>query len=267
MARCRRALALAALLLAAALAYEPVRERRAVHDICAALGAAVGAAVPGDGAPRSGPLRVGVGVNACTDMVTNATLVLRGLLEQLRPADDAPGRDDDNKNGGGGTTAQLATARALLGAFAEHFAAGTAAERHITNATLFAQLLRIAAAQDGTLVAPGGNAALMGAAMLARSDNVRVLLGAGVGPSLRALLPPRMETLSACALDSDEVHLILEYAEADRWLGLTGTAMLVPRAWPGGASVHRCSAACCASLTHRRTARRSAARGPLYRHA
>ena len=61
----------------------------------------------------------------------------------------------------------------------------------------------------------GGNAALIGDHILTTdtAEARRVVLVAGVGPALKALLPDRME-LPTLAED-DEVHLILEYSKGD----------------------------------------------------
>ena len=67
----------------------------------------------------------------------------------------------------------------------------------------------------------GGNAALMAQKLtLLTGNDTDVFLGGPVGHKLRALLNPRLRTVSDKE-DEDEVHMILEYAKGDKWGSVT----------------------------------------------
>jgi len=98
--------------------------------------------------------------------------------------------------------------------FAYFFRHGAAAERYITNSTLFDELVAIASRMKNSRYALGGNAPLM--AQRLSQEGCEVLLAATLTPRLRLSLPSTLQVVGGEA-ERDDVHLILEYKAGDTW--------------------------------------------------
>jgi ADP-dependent glucokinase len=94
-----------------------------------------------------------------------------------------------------------------------------AAERAVSNSTLFNRLVAAAAAHPAAKWHVGGNAALMAQSFLAINPDNTVTLGGANGPRVRAALGDHIGYPHGTVLDLDEIHLILEYKAGDEWAG------------------------------------------------
>lgn len=160
-----------------------------------------------DAAPDT-RVALAVGANACLDLVVTA----HSFLQQLGATSAATEADHS----------ALDSLEHFMATFALYARQGKAAERFVTNATLFARL--VAAAEHGVF-AVGGNAALM--AQGARQRGLtRVLLGGLAGSRLRALMDPAVRIVGPAGLAEDQVHLIIEYAKGEQLL----PGLVAPRA-------------------------------------
>ncbi|XP_061576738.1 ADP-dependent glucokinase isoform X2 [Cololabis saira] len=93
---------------------------------------------------------------------------------------------------------------------------GAAAERFFSDGPAFRRVARAAAEFPGAKLYVGGNAALIGQKMASYSD-LMVLLCGPVGPKLHELLDEQIVVPPESLQETDEFHLILEYAAGERW--------------------------------------------------
>ena len=95
--------------------------------------------------------------------------------------------------------------------FFEH---GAAAERYMSNKTLFSSMIETAKTLDGVRIVLGGNAPVM--ANRFALEGAEVLLAAQASPHFKALLRPGI-TLAGTEVDHSDLHLIMEYKTGEKW--------------------------------------------------
>ncbi|KAH8419634.1 hypothetical protein KR222_011394 [Zaprionus bogoriensis] len=149
--------------------------------------------------------RVAVGYGACTDLQINATEFLNMYYARRVPSVSPDHASNDVNN-----------EHELLQSFVYYFRNGAAAERVISNGTLFKQLIGMAKRMDKERIHwyMGGNAPLMAVRFV--MEGAEVLLGAHMSEKLRPLLPKEI-VLAGDEIPDDDIHLILEYKAGDRW--------------------------------------------------
>ncbi|KAK8759077.1 hypothetical protein V5799_003289 [Amblyomma americanum] len=86
--------------------------------------------------------------------------------------------------------------------------------RYVSNATLFAELVKVAKSANSAEYHIGGNAPLM--ARRFALEGCEVLLGAHMSQKLRAELPEGI-TVAGPEVADDDIHLLLEYPAGERW--------------------------------------------------
>ncbi|EDW19397.1 ADP-dependent glucokinase [Drosophila mojavensis] len=149
--------------------------------------------------------KVAVGYGACTDLQINATEFLETFYKMRVPelSTDFAAKNVKNEN-------------EFLQSFAYYFKNGAAAERVISNSTLFKQLITNAKIMDKERIQwyMGGNAPLMAVRFVI--EGADVLLGAHMSKKLRPLLPKEIR-LAGDEIPDDDIHLILEYKAGDKW--------------------------------------------------
>lgn len=142
--------------------------------------------------------RIAIGFGSCQDLIVQSS----ELFAHIQPPDDPEHID------------VIESERDLQRVFAYYFRHGAAAERFVSNATLFAELVKAAKSADSAEFHIGGNAPLM--ARRFAYEGCEVLLGAHMSPKLRAELPDGI-TVAGPEVTDDEVHLLLEYPAGERW--------------------------------------------------
>ncbi|XP_043232365.1 ADP-dependent glucokinase-like [Amphibalanus amphitrite] len=152
-------------------------------------------AAPEITADRPAP-RVAVGYGGCMDLFARALSVLDDGQCQVRPAHHGFLKDR----------------RQLQQTFLYFFQHGAAAERYISDGSLFAELVALARKAPDARYEVGGNAPVM-AARFAR-EGCSVLLGSGRYAGQH--VPERVEVVGPQTPQPD-IHLILEYAANTHW--------------------------------------------------
>lgn len=142
--------------------------------------------------------RIAIGFGSCQDLIVQSSDLFGGI----EPPQDPEHIDviDSEKD--------------LLRTFAYYFRHGAAAERFVSNATLFTSLVQLAQSAESAEFHIGGNAPLM--ANRFAQEGCEVLLGAHMSPKLRRELPDSVK-VAGPMVDHDEVHLLLEYPAGLRW--------------------------------------------------
>jgi ADP-dependent glucokinase len=89
----------------------------------------------------------------------------------------------------------------------------------LSDPDVFAQVVAAAESLEKKEYFTGGNAALMGQHLVetANGNPRRVRLVSAVGPKLKALLHPDIEVPEEHLVETDEIHLILEYSLGEKW--------------------------------------------------
>ncbi|XP_032819822.1 ADP-dependent glucokinase-like [Petromyzon marinus] len=144
--------------------------------------------------------RVAIGFGGCLDWVVDGV----ALLERL-------GVEPSGKAEHHGF---IADEQQLAQTFAYFFPHGAAAERFISNASLFRRLAEEAALVPGARWSLGGNAPVMANRMA--SEGCDVLLGARLPHSLLQVMRPEVRVAGQPVEEAD-THLILEYPTGARW--------------------------------------------------
>ncbi|XP_071079420.1 ADP-dependent glucokinase-like [Haliotis cracherodii] len=144
--------------------------------------------------------RVAIGFGGCQDLVSDGL----ELLEKMHiGAPDNPKHFHSVDN-----ETELAQ---LMGFFFRH---GAAAERYISNETLFKELVDKADSLSHRVWSLGGNAPVM-ANRLAK-EGLDVLLGARLTPNMAKALDPSIKVTGKQTITED-VHLLLEYKAGAKW--------------------------------------------------
>ena len=142
--------------------------------------------------------RIAVGFGACKDLFVTRSHMMAGVQFPASP---------DNYLGVGDQSEFVS----MLGYF---FQAGAAAERFVHDESLWSSLVTTGVEDPGHRWGLGGNAPVM-AARFVREGGV-VLLGAKLSPGLQEWIPDGMEVAGG-AVDTDDVHLIVEYKRNEAW--------------------------------------------------
>ena len=141
--------------------------------------------------------KVLVGTNSNIDLIVSAT----ELFETLPGAN--PPKEAKNEE-------QLSNLNQLTSTFAHFFNEGSAAERFVTDESLFNDLVNAARKLPSRIERAGGNACLMGNRFAA--DGHKTMLCGQVAKELRSRLHENVRVIND-ADDHDSVHLILEYSK------------------------------------------------------
>ncbi|KDR23023.1 ADP-dependent glucokinase [Zootermopsis nevadensis] len=142
--------------------------------------------------------KVAVGYGACNDLFIDG----KELLKYDEVAKKPEHFDD------------ISSAEELLKTYAYFFRHGAAAERYISNDTLFDTIVDIASRIEGSHFSLGGNAPVM--AKRFALEGCEVLLAAKMTPKLQESLPEGV-TVAGGDIRKDDIHLILEYKANEEW--------------------------------------------------
>jgi len=145
--------------------------------------------------------RIAVGYGACKDLFVTGSHMLANISYP-----------DDPKNFLG-----VGNMEELVRMYGFFFKAGAAAERFVHNSELWSELLDSGVGDPEHRWGLGGNAPVM-AARFAR-EGAKVLLGAKLSPGLAEWIPEGMEVAGG-DIDTDDVHLIMEYKRNEEWDGV-----------------------------------------------
>ena len=146
--------------------------------------------------------RVAVGYGACKDLFVTGAHMFANLSLTDHPAHFP----------------SISTEAELLQMYAYFFQAGAAAERFISDPSLFSSLVDRGLTDTTYRWGLGGNAPVM-AARFAK-EGAKVLLGAKLSPGLAEWIPEGM-VVAGGEIEADDVHLILEYKRDEEWAGFT----------------------------------------------
>jgi len=146
---------------------------------------------------KSSSSKVLVGTNSNIDLIVNARDLFEALPD-VNPPDEAKNEE------------QISNLNQLTSTFAHFFNQGSAAERFVTDKTLFQNLVNIAQSLDSRIERAGGNACLMGNRFAL--DGYETILCGQASKQLRSHLHKNVRVIND-ADDHDSVHLILEYAK------------------------------------------------------
>ncbi|XP_058485789.1 ADP-dependent glucokinase [Solea solea] len=144
--------------------------------------------------------RVAVGFGGCVDLIVDGVSLLNKI--GLSPTNQ-PLHHDYIEN-----TEQLAQS------FAYFFAPGAAAERFISNDTLFSELVEASRDLPGNRWSVGGNAPVMAGRMA--TEGCDVLLGGSFSTDFAEVLSQHI-TVTGNTVDEPDIHLILEYPSGANW--------------------------------------------------
>ncbi|KAK0163192.1 hypothetical protein PV327_006899 [Microctonus hyperodae] len=142
--------------------------------------------------------KVAIGYGACTDVFIDAKYLLN-----YSPSIGDPSHFDEINN-----------EEELLKSFAYYFRHGAAAERYMTNGTLFDELVAKATSFPSSYSSIGGNAPVM--AMRFAKEGCDVILAAKMTRSLNIVMPDSVKIVGG-EIDKDDIHLIFEYKRGEQW--------------------------------------------------
>ncbi|KAK9512538.1 hypothetical protein O3M35_000939 [Rhynocoris fuscipes] len=142
--------------------------------------------------------KVAVGYGACVDLYVNGN--------DLIPYSDDIGLPQHFD--------QINSLEELRKSFAYYFKNGAAAERYVTNSTLFDVLVKQAEQQRDFRYGIGGNAAVMAIRMSLEGCNV--LLAASLSPRHLDLISSSTKVVGG-SVQRDDIHLVLEYKAGETW--------------------------------------------------
>jgi len=111
----------------------------------------------------------------------------------------------------------IATEEELVQMYAYFFKEGAAAERFVSDSDLFSSLVSQGLTDETHRWGLGGNAPVMAARFV--KEGAKVLLGAKLSPGLAQWVPEGM-TVAGGEIETDDVHLILEYKREEEWRGI-----------------------------------------------
>lgn len=148
--------------------------------------------------------RVALGLGGCLDVIVNALK----LFEKL---DFHPPTKVQHHS-------SLQNQEQLQELFGYFFQFGAAAERYVENDTFFGELWQGANSIKSRKWYLGGNALAMAQRLV--QEGAEVLLGMSYSEKLRALLPPQVK-VAGPTLETDDIHLILEYEKGVNWGSFT----------------------------------------------
>eukprot|EP00118_Oscarella_pearsei_P001187 m.6823 g.6823 ORF g.6823 m.6823 type:complete len:472 (+) comp16966_c0_seq2:112-1527(+) len=152
-------------------------------------------AITGGGRPR-----IAVGLGSCLDVFVNA----KPLFQRINF--HSPSHPSHHS--------VITSASDLREVFGYFFERGAAADRYVSNRTLFASLVEASKPISVTEMMLGGNAAAMGVRFAL--EGCDVILGAQMSQTTAQKLPPSVR-LANLHVEEDDVHLCIEYATGDQW--------------------------------------------------
>ncbi|KAJ7989138.1 hypothetical protein DPEC_G00316410 [Dallia pectoralis] len=144
--------------------------------------------------------RVAIGLGGCVDIIVDGVTLLHKL--GLGPTDQPLHHD------------YIENAEQLAQSFAYFFAPGAAAERFVSNKTLFSQLVEASRELPGNRWSIGGNAPVMAGRMA--TEGCDVLLGGSYSPDFADILSQHI-TVAGNVVEEPDIHLILEYPSGASW--------------------------------------------------
>jgi len=148
--------------------------------------------------PLEVPPRVAVGYGACRDLFVRGEFIMANQSFPSSPEHFLAVSSEEE----------------LRQMYAYFFQAGAAAERFVSDHSLFSSLVRLATEEPEHRWGLGGNAPVMAARFVKEGANV--LLGAKLSPGLMDWVPQGMEVAGG-QLQQDDVHLIMEYKRGEKW--------------------------------------------------
>ncbi|KAJ8309330.1 hypothetical protein KUTeg_014204 [Tegillarca granosa] len=144
--------------------------------------------------------RIALGFGGCEDLVVNALNLFNKM--GIEPPENPKHFDSVHSE------EELAQ---LLAYFFQH---GAAAERYVSNDTLFSALTKMADTLPEKKYFLGGNAPVM--ARRLANEGAEVLLGAKFTKQLRNTLPETVKVVGG-EPEEDDIHLLMEYDIGDKW--------------------------------------------------
>ncbi|XP_046623724.1 ADP-dependent glucokinase isoform X1 [Neodiprion virginianus] len=148
-----------------------------------------------EGLPRP---KVAIGYGICTDVYIDAKYLLK-YSNDIR----IPEHFDE-----------ITTEKELLKSFAYYFRHGAAAERFMSNSSLFEKLVSHARSFPSSYSTIGGNAPVM--ALRFVKEGCDVLLAAKMTKALQQMIPSNIRVVGG-DVNRDDVHLVLEYKRGESW--------------------------------------------------
>ncbi|XP_063226286.1 ADP-dependent glucokinase [Bacillus rossius redtenbacheri] len=142
--------------------------------------------------------KVAIGYGACLDLFVDGNVLL--------PYNDLGSNPEHFTD--------ISSNKELSKTYAYFYRHGAAAERYVSNSSLFDELVNRAFATAGSHSGLGGNAPVMASRFA--HEGCKVLLAAKMSPELQKFLP-RGVTVVGGETSKDDVHLILEYKAEERW--------------------------------------------------
>lgn len=142
--------------------------------------------------------KVAIGYGACNDLFIDAKELLKY---------DEAAQNPEHFN-------DISSVEKLLKTYAYFFRHGAAAERYISNDTLFDAIVDMASRAEGSHFALGGNAPVMATRFVV--EGCEVLLAASMTPKLQESLPKGVKVVGR-DVKKDDIHLILEYKADEEW--------------------------------------------------
>lgn len=148
--------------------------------------------------------RVLVGINSNVDLIVSGTKLLSKM--KIGPA---PPVDHEIMN----------SMDQFRETFALFFSRGAPGERYMSNEEVFRNLVHVAETdlKRHAEIAIGGNAALIANKIASNHAKTQVLLAGPIGPRLKSLLYPSIVTQNVTNISKDEIHLILEFKQGEKW--------------------------------------------------
>ena len=148
--------------------------------------------------PLAAVPRIAIGYGACRDLFVDGSHIMANQSFPDNPEHFlAVGNADE-----------------LRRMYAYFFKAGAAAERFVSDEKLWRDLVALGEQQEGHRWELGGNAPVMAARFAKEGANV--LLAAKLSPGLAGWLPEGVQVAGG-AIDTDDIHLILEYKREETW--------------------------------------------------
>ncbi|KAL0969330.1 hypothetical protein UPYG_G00225660 [Umbra pygmaea] len=144
--------------------------------------------------------RVAIGLGGCVDILVDGVSLLSKI--GLVPTDQPLHHD------------YIENADQLAQSFAYFFVPGAAAERFVSNDTLFSLLVEACRELPGNRWSIGGNAPVMAGRMA--TEGCDVLLGGSFSADFADVLPQHI-TVAGNMVDEPDIHLILEYPSGAVW--------------------------------------------------
>jgi ADP-dependent glucokinase len=165
-----------------------------------------------DQALSMGFLDVAIGYNSNIDLILPAVEMLQEMIQKHGYDIPSPDRAADVET--------ITSFDDLAKSFEYFFRNGSGAERFVSNATLFQQVVEAGTSdrlKSQSIFHIGGNAALM-AIKFAR-EGWKVLLTGAIGPKMKELLAPFPSISFSNEEPTDEYHVIMEYKRNTTWNG------------------------------------------------